>query len=195
MRPPSGTFLFSFRRGGEGWEAIQLFESFRSPSRLYLVLELASRGDLLEYINRGADRARALGLQEAEAQHMFQQLVGAVSHCHSKHIAHRDLKCENILLDDKGHIKLTDFGLASRSNKDSLMSTFCGSMPYTAPEILQGHRYRGDHADVWSMGIILYAMVAGKLPFNELQPCKLLEAIKGGMFFHDRLSLAAGSHQ
>ncbi|XP_055521403.1 testis-specific serine/threonine-protein kinase 5-like [Leucoraja erinacea] len=70
------------------------------------------------------------------------------------------------------------------------MSTFCGSMPYTAPEILQGHRYRGDHADVWSMGIILYAMVAGKLPFNELQPCKLLEAIKGGMFFHDRLSLA-----
>ncbi|XP_059827586.1 testis-specific serine/threonine-protein kinase 5-like [Hypanus sabinus] len=169
---------------------IQLYESFRSPSRLYLVLELASRGDLLEHINRRAERSRLRGLCEAEAQQMFQQLVGAVSHCHTKHIAHRDLKCENILLDERGFIKLSDFGLASKCSRNSLMSTFCGSLPYTAPEILQGLRYRGDQADIWSMGIILYAMVTGKLPFNKLQPCKLLEEIKGGVLYHDRLSPA-----
>ncbi|XP_072110545.1 testis-specific serine/threonine-protein kinase 5-like [Mobula birostris] len=169
---------------------IQLYESFRSPSRLYLVLELASKGDLLEHINHRADRSRVLGLCEAEAQQTFQQLVGAVSHCHTKHIAHRDLKCENILLDERGCIKLSDFGLASKCSRNSLMNTFCGSLPYTAPEILQGLRYRGDHADIWSMGIILYAMVTGKLPFNELQPCKLLEEIKGGVLYHDRLSPA-----
>ncbi|XP_051872057.1 testis-specific serine/threonine-protein kinase 5-like [Pristis pectinata] len=169
---------------------IQLYESFRSPSRLYLVLELASRGDLLEHINRTADRSQAVGLREAEAQQMFQQLVGAVYHCHTKHIAHRDLKCENVLLDEKGCVKLTDFGLASKCSKNSLMSTFCGSIPYMAPEILQGLRYRGDHADIWSMGIILYAMVTGKLPFNEFQPCKLLEEIKSGVLYHDRLSPA-----
>ncbi|GCC18570.1 hypothetical protein chiPu_0017981 [Chiloscyllium punctatum] len=70
------------------------------------------------------------------------------------------------------------------------MSTFCGSMPYTAPEILQGQKYKGEHADIWSMGIILYAMVTGKLPFTEFQPSKLLEEIKCGILYNERLSTA-----
>ncbi|XP_067852586.1 testis-specific serine/threonine-protein kinase 5-like [Heptranchias perlo] len=169
---------------------IQLYETFRSPSRLYLVLELASNGDLLEHINHISNRRTALGLREADAQQLFHQLVDAVSHCHTKHIVHRDLKCENILLDERGSIKLTDFGLATKCSRNGLMNTFCGSMPYTAPEILQGQKYKGEHADIWSMGVILYAMVTGKLPFNEFQPCKLLEEIKSGILFHEYLSSA-----
>ncbi|XP_038654617.1 testis-specific serine/threonine-protein kinase 5-like isoform X1 [Scyliorhinus canicula] len=169
---------------------IQLYETFRSPSRLYLVLELASQGDLLEHINRISDKKMALGLHEGEAKQLFHQLVGAVSHCHNKHIVHRDLKCENILLDETGSVKLTDFGLATRCRKNGLMSTFCGSMPYTAPEILQGQKYKGEHADIWSMGVILYAMVTGKLPFTEFQPSKLLEEIKSGVLYHEHLSTA-----
>ncbi|XP_041039317.1 testis-specific serine/threonine-protein kinase 5-like, partial [Carcharodon carcharias] len=172
---------------------IQLYETFRSPSRLYLVLELATQGDLLQHINRISDKKMAMGLQEGEAKRLFHQLVGAVSHCHTKHIVHRDLKCENILLDERGSLKLTDFGLATRCRKNSLMSTFCGSMPYTAPEILQGQRYKGEHADIWSMGVILYAMVTGKLPFTEFQPGKLLEEIKSGVLYHERLSTENGS--
>ncbi|XP_067909596.1 testis-specific serine/threonine-protein kinase 5-like [Heterodontus francisci] len=168
---------------------IQLYETFHSSSRLYLILELASKGDLLEHINRTSNKKMALGLQEAEAKQLFHQLVGAVSHCHTKHIVHRDLKCENILLDEGGSLKLTDFGLATRCRKNGLMSTFCGSMPYTAPEILQGQKYKGEHADIWSMGVILYAMVTGKLPFNQFQPSKLLEEIKSGILFHERLSI------
>ncbi|XP_059497141.1 testis-specific serine/threonine-protein kinase 5-like [Stegostoma tigrinum] len=165
---------------------IQLYEAFRSPSRLYLVLELAVKGDLLEHINRLSDRK--VTLQEQEAVRLFTELVGAVSHCHSKNIVHRDLKCENILLDERGSLKLTDFGLATRYRKNGLMSTFCGSMPYMAPEILQGQKYKGEHADIWSMGVILYAMVTGKLPFTEVQPSKLLEEIKYGILYHERLS-------
>ncbi|XP_072366282.1 testis-specific serine/threonine-protein kinase 5-like isoform X2 [Scyliorhinus torazame] len=172
---------------------IQLYETFRSPSRLYLVLELASQGDLLEHINRISDKNMALGLHEGEAKQLFHQLVGAVSHCHNKHIVHRDLKCENILLDETGCVKLTDFGLATRCRKNGLMSTFCGSMPYTAPEILQGQKYQGEHADIWSMGVILYAMVTGKLPFTEFQPSKLLGEIKSGVLYHEHLS-TGGNH-
>uniref|UniRef100_UPI00398EA578 testis-specific serine/threonine-protein kinase 5-like n=1 Tax=Pristiophorus japonicus TaxID=55135 RepID=UPI00398EA578 len=170
---------------------IQLYETFRSPSRLYLVLELAAQGDLLEHINHIGTKKMTLGLQEGEAQQLFHQLVGAVTHCHTKHIVHRDLKCENILLDESGCVKLTDFGLATKCRKNGLMNTFCGSMPYTAPEILQGQKYKGEHADIWSMGVILYAMVTGKLPFSEFQPCKLLEEIKNGILFHERLSTEA----
>uniref|UniRef100_A0A4W3GSN2 non-specific serine/threonine protein kinase n=1 Tax=Callorhinchus milii TaxID=7868 RepID=A0A4W3GSN2_CALMI len=167
---------------------IQLYETFRSPSQLFLVLELACKGDLLDHINRIATNKRDLGLREEEAQHLFHQLVSGVAHCHTNHIVHRDLKCENILLDEQGAIKLTDFGLAGRCTKRGLMSTFCGSVPYTAPEILLEQSYKGERADIWSMGVILYAMVTGKLPFNECQPQKMLQLIKRGIKFHQQLS-------
>ncbi|XP_069077143.1 testis-specific serine/threonine-protein kinase 1-like isoform X1 [Pleurodeles waltl] len=96
-----------------------------------------------------------------------------------------DLKCENILLDDRGFVKLTDFGFASQySMSHSLMNTFCGSVAYTAPEILMRKKYNGAMSDVWSLGVILFAMVTGKLPFKERQPYKMLRLIRQGLAFN-----------
>nr|XP_014344329.1 PREDICTED: testis-specific serine/threonine-protein kinase 5-like [Latimeria chalumnae] len=93
-----------------------------------------------------------------------------------------DLKCENILLDQDGFVKLTDFGFANKClEKQALMDTFCGSVAYTAPEILLARKYHGEYADLWSLGVILFAMVTGKLPFNERNPRKLVQLIKKGL--------------
>ncbi|XP_061463183.1 testis-specific serine/threonine-protein kinase 5-like [Rhineura floridana] len=168
---------------------IQLYEMYRNSKRTYLVLELASRGDLLEHINATSDRREFPGLEEEEARRLFRQIVSAVAHCHNVGIVHRDLKCENILLDERGFIKLTDFGFANRySLKNSLMSTFCGSVAYTAPEILMSKKYNGELADLWSLGVILYAMVTGKLPFKERQPHKMIHVIKQGLAFRQPIS-------
>uniref|UniRef100_A0A8C3SI51 non-specific serine/threonine protein kinase n=1 Tax=Chelydra serpentina TaxID=8475 RepID=A0A8C3SI51_CHESE len=168
---------------------IQLYETYRNSRCTYLVLELASRGDLLEHINATSDRRECPGLEEEEARRLFRQIVSAVAHCHNVGIVHRDLKCENILLDERGFIKLTDFGFANRySLKNSLMSTFCGSVAYTAPEILMSKKYNGELADLWSLGVILYAMVTGKLPFKERQPHKMIHMIKQGLCFRQPIS-------
>ncbi|XP_054840330.1 testis-specific serine/threonine-protein kinase 5-like [Eublepharis macularius] len=168
---------------------VQLYEMYRNSKRTYLVLELASRGDLLEHINATSDRREYPGLEEEEARRLFRQIVSAVAHCHNVGIVHRDLKCENILLDERGFIKLTDFGFANRySLKNSLMSTFCGSVAYTAPEILMSKKYNGELADLWSLGVILYAMVTGKLPFKERQPHKMIHVIKQGLAFRQPIS-------
>uniref|UniRef100_A0A4X2M879 non-specific serine/threonine protein kinase n=1 Tax=Vombatus ursinus TaxID=29139 RepID=A0A4X2M879_VOMUR len=168
---------------------IQLYETYRNSQRSYLVLELASRGDLLEHINATSDRRCCPGLEEEEARRLFRQLVSAVAHCHNVGIVHRDLKCENILLDDQGFVKLTDFGFANRTAvKNSLLSTFCGSVAYTAPEILMSKKYNGEQADLWSLGVILYAMVTGKLPFKERQPHKMLHLMRQSLAFRPSLS-------
>ncbi|CAB1320467.1 unnamed protein product [Coregonus sp. 'balchen'] len=139
---------------------VQLYDMFRSLKRFYLILELALSGDLLEHINAVSHSKGSPGLSEEEARRLFKQIVNAVMHCHNNHIVHRDLKCENILLDEQGFVKLTDFGFANHyTDRSALMNTFCGSVAYTAPEIL--------------LGVILYAMVTGKLPYHEKHPRKL----------------------
>ncbi|XP_011244046.1 testis-specific serine/threonine-protein kinase 5 isoform X1 [Mus musculus] len=168
---------------------VQLYETYQNSQRSYLVLELAARGDLLEHINAVSDLRCCPGLEEEEARRLFWQLVSAVAHCHNVGIVHRDLKCENILLDDQGFIKLTDFGFANWVGlKNSLLSTFCGSVAYTAPEILMSKKYNGEQADLWSLGIILHAMVSGKLPFKEHQPHRMLNLIRRGPIFRPGLS-------
>lgn len=99
---------------------------------------------------------------------MFAQLVGAVAYVHSKSCVHRDLKLENILLDKHGNIKLCDFGFTREyEGKASYLQTFCGTICYSAPEMLKGEKYAGEKVDVWSLGIILYALLAGELPYDE----------------------------
>ncbi|KAF4022140.1 hypothetical protein G4228_014096 [Cervus hanglu yarkandensis] len=174
---------------GKHHSMVQLYETFANSRRTYLVLELAARGDLLEHINAVSAHRRCPGLEEEEARRLLWQLVSAVAHCHNSGIVHRDLKCENILLDDRGCLKLSDFGFAHQSGfKNTLLSTFCGSVAYTAPEILMSKKYNGEQADLWSLGVILYAMVTGKLPFKERQPHRMLYLMRRGPTFRPGLS-------
>jgi serine/threonine-protein kinase HSL1 (negative regulator of Swe1 kinase) len=151
----------------------------------YLVLEYADNGELFEHITRNGR------LQEEEAIKFFRQILSAVGCCHAFNICHRDLKPENILLTKDLEIKIADFGMAAlHQSPDHKLKTSCGSPHYAAPELIKGSMYRGDKVDIWSMGVILYATLAGRLPF-DVEGCgkdwlgPLLGKIKKGTYHMD----------
>uniref|UniRef100_A0A8C3J1W4 non-specific serine/threonine protein kinase n=2 Tax=Scolopacidae TaxID=8917 RepID=A0A8C3J1W4_9CHAR len=146
---------------------IKTYEIFEtSAGKVYIVMELGEKGDLLDYIKiTGA-------MKEDIARIKFQQLASAIKHCHDSDFAHRDLKCENILLDVDLNIKLSDFGFSKSLSRDEngktiLSKTFCGSAAYAAPEVLQGIPCDPRASDIWSLGVILYTMVYALMPFDD----------------------------
>jgi serine kinase len=157
---------------------IGLYDVIPTPDKLFLVMELAENGDLLDYIN---SKKR---LSERTARSFFRDMVSAIIFTHRKDFVHRDIKCENLLLDANYKLKISDFGFA-RSNEDSkMLETYCGSFAYAAPEIIRGEPYNGKKSDVWSLGVVLYAMVCGKLPFKDGDFRSLLRQIANGISFH-----------
>ena len=140
------------------------YEAVRSRSgdhtTTYIVMELAEQGQLHDLV---AVRER---LPEAQARTLFQQLVAGVAYCHRSMVVHRDLKMENVLLDSRGHVKIADFGFSRLWAPGRLQAESCGSPQYAAPELLDGRLYEGPEVDVWSCGVILYAMLCGRLPFD-----------------------------
>ena len=150
----------------------QMREFFETPKRVYLVTKLAMGGDLLTYIN-----SRKC-LNEETSRKMIAELLCALDHIHDLGIVHRDLKCENLLIGPNDSLIVSDFGFATQQPKNRLLTTFCGSYAYAAPEILTGSSYNGKCTDVWSVGVILYAMLNGRLPFNDTKPKNILVKIK-----------------
>ncbi|XP_012325522.1 testis-specific serine/threonine-protein kinase 1 [Aotus nancymaae] len=157
---------------------IKTYEIFEtSHGKVYIVMELAVQGDLLELIKtRGA-------LQEDEARKKFHQLSLAMKYCHDLDVVHRDLKCDNLLLDKDFNIKLSDFSFSKRCLRDdngrmTLSKTFCGSPAYAAPEVLQGIPYQPKVYDIWSLGVILYIMVCGSMPYDDSNIKKMLRIQK-----------------
>jgi serine/threonine-protein kinase HSL1 (negative regulator of Swe1 kinase) len=143
----------------------------------YLVLEFVDNGELFDYISKNGC------LHEEEALKYFRQLLSAVGYCHSFNICHRDLKPENVLLTSSLDVKVADFGMAAlHQTPEHRLSTSCGSPHYAAPEVIKGVSYKGNLADIWSMGIILFASVAGYLPFDHEDIPTLLESIKRGRY-------------
>ena len=141
------------------------------------MLEYVEGGELFDYVScYGA-------LPEDEAVRLFRQIIGGLSYCHRFNICHRDLKPENILLDSRRNIKLADFGMAALQPAGRWLNTSCGSPHYAAPEIIYGKPYRGDKADIWSVGIILYAMLNGFLPFDGGDLTNTLKLVKKGEYF------------
>lgn len=140
---------------------IKLYEEFDTPGRKILVTELCAGGDLLNYVRK---RRR---LKEDYAKYIFQQIIEGLIHIHQKGVLHRDIKLDNILLDGKGTIKIADFGVSHiiRSRFDMIRDQ-CGTPAYIAPEILRGKGYYGFQADLWSAGVVLYAMIYGTVPFK-----------------------------
>lgn len=155
---------------------IQLYDVWETSTELYMVLEYVENGELFDHL---CSRGR---LSTTEALGFFQQIIAAIDYCHRFNIAHRDLKPENLLLDKDMNIKVADFGMAGWQQADSLMQTACGSPHYAAPELIKGEAYNASASDVWSCGIILYALLAGRLPFDDDDLGNLLEKVKLGYF-------------
>lgn len=139
---------------------VHMFEVLRHNDQIYLILEYVGGGELFDYI---MGRGR---INEKMARKFFRQMVSAVGYCHKNGICHRDIKPENLILDEEGNIKINDFGLSNFFAPGSLLSSFCGSPVYAAPEIMAEKYYHGPAADIWSLGIVLYAMVVGQLPWK-----------------------------
>ncbi|PPD77886.1 hypothetical protein GOBAR_DD25198 [Gossypium barbadense] len=142
---------------------VRLHEVIASRTRIYIILEFITGGELFDKLVHNGR------FSEAEARRYFQQLIDGVEFCHSKGVYHRDLKPENLLLDSQGNLKISDFGLSALPEQGvSLLRTTCGTPNYVAPEVLSHKGYDGAVADVWSCGVILYVLMAGYLPFDEL---------------------------
>ncbi|EIW55735.1 Pkinase-domain-containing protein [Trametes versicolor FP-101664 SS1] len=139
----------------------QLYEVIATESNIWLVTELCSGGELFDYL---AEKGR---LEEEETRVFFGQLCLAVAYVHEKGIVHRDLKLENVLLDERCRVKLGDFGFTREFERGTLLETFCGTTGYAAPEMLMAKKYLGPEVDVWSLGVILYTLLTGTLPFDD----------------------------
>ena len=155
---------------------IRMYEVIDSPTDIFLVMEYVSGGELFDYIVQSGR------LKREEARRFFQQIISGLNCCHRHGIVHRDLKPENLLLDANNNIKIADFGLANMMSDGDFLKTSCGSPNYAAPEVISGNLYAGPEVDVWSSGVILYALLCGSLPFDDENITALFKKIKEGKY-------------
>ncbi|XP_078270192.1 NUAK family SNF1-like kinase 1 isoform X1 [Rhinoraja longicauda] len=155
---------------------INIYEVFENKDKIIIVMDYCSNGELYDYVNEHHK------LSESEARKAFRQIVSAVHHCHKKGIVHRDLKLENILLDENLNVKLADFGLSNLYHKDRLLETYCGSPLYASPEIVNGLPYQGPEVDCWALGVLLYTLVYGTMPFDSQSYKTLTQQISLGEY-------------
>ncbi|XP_068992192.1 5'-AMP-activated protein kinase catalytic subunit alpha-2 isoform X1 [Neodiprion pinetum] len=155
---------------------IKRYQVISTPTDIFMIMEYVSGGELFDYIVKHGK------LKEHEARRFFQQIISGVDYCHRHMIVHRDLKPENLLLDHNLHVKIADFGLSNMMTDGEFLRTSCGSPNYAAPEVISGKLYAGPEVDIWSCGVILYALLCGTLPFDDEHVPTLFRKIKTGIF-------------
>lgn len=159
---------------------IHIYEVFENKDKIVLVMQYAPGGELYEYVSQSKL------LDDTEARRLFRQIATAIYYCHQNKICHRDLKLENILLDEKNNAKLADFGLSNVFDKARQLKTFCGSPLYASPEIVQGLPYEGPEVDCWSLGVLLYTLVYGAMPFDGSNFKRLVKQISDASYFEPK---------
>jgi 5'-AMP-activated protein kinase catalytic alpha subunit len=137
-------------------------------------MEFCQGGEVFDYI---VSKTR---LEEEEASKFFQEIIAGIEYLHKLRVVHRDLKPENLLLDHQNNIKVVDFGLSNTYKKNELLKTACGSPCYAAPEMIAGKKYESVKVDIWSSGVILFALVCGYLPFEDENTGNLYKKILNG---------------
>ncbi|XP_062279825.1 5'-AMP-activated protein kinase catalytic subunit alpha-2 isoform X1 [Scomber scombrus] len=188
---------------------IKLYQVISTPTDFFMVMEYVSGGELFDYICKHG-RVKHLiysltakselpstvqpqsnhlhsycvfQVEDTEARRLFQQIISAVDYCHRHMVVHRDLKPENVLLDASKNAKIADFGLSNMMSDGEFLRTSCGSPNYAAPEVISGRLYAGPEVDIWSCGVILYALLCGTLPFDDEHVPTLFKKIRGGVFY------------
>ncbi|RZF39750.1 hypothetical protein LSTR_LSTR003411 [Laodelphax striatellus] len=155
---------------------IKLYQVMETKNMIYIVSEYASQGEIFDYI------ARHGRMSESGARRKFWQILSAVEYCHNHRVVHRDLKAENLLLDANMNIKIADFGFSNYYTPGEQLATWCGSPPYAAPEVFEGKKYTGPEIDIWSLGVVLYVLVCGALPFDGSTLHNLRDRVLSGRF-------------
>jgi len=155
---------------------IKLYQVMSTPTEIFMVMEYVSGGELFDYIVKHGK------LKEDDARRFFQQIISGVDYCHRHNVVHRDLKPENLLLDHTLSVKIADFGLSNMMQDGEFLRTSCGSPNYAAPEVISGKLYAGPEVDIWSCGVVLYALLCGTLPFDDEHVTTLFRKIKSGNF-------------
>eukprot|EP00667_Euglena_gracilis_P005006 EG_transcript_5037 len=157
----------------------QMIDVIQTTTHLFIILEYMPGGDLYHYLRKHGIG----GLPSDTAFRFFYQILSGLEYCHSCGICHRDIKPENILMDEtQQHLKLTDFGMANLMKDDQLLETSCGSPHYASPEVIEGLKYDGTKSDVWSLGVLLFGLYAGRLPFDDHNIPRLLEKVCRGQY-------------
>ena len=151
----------------------KLHEVIETDTQVILSMEFVGGGSLRSHLKAQPDRR----LPEAEARRLFAQVLAGITYCHSKCVAHRDIKLENLLLDDSGSVKIIDFGFSTCVPNDRKIRIFCGTPSYMAPEIVAKQEYAGPPADVWALGVLLFALLCGCFPFRGSNDQELFKRI------------------
>ncbi len=157
---------------------VKLIETVDGTKQLCLVFELVRGGSLYSHI-KSKDGRR---LDESEARRVFKQILAGIKYCHTKGVSHRDIKLENLLLDERKNVKIIDFGFSTCAAPNAKLHMFCGTPSYMAPEIVSKRDYYGPPADIWALGVVLYAMLVGKFPFKGLTERDLYRSIARGVY-------------
>ena len=155
---------------------VSINEILYTQTNVYIVMEYCNNGELFTYIVNHPNMSRDT------IQRFFFQVVSAISFLHQKRIAHRDIKAENILLDDEYNVKLADFGFSKKCDENFLMKTPCGSPYYASPEIIKGSEYDGQKSDIWSIGVLLFALCTGAMPWTAQSQTGLYTQIINAQF-------------
>ncbi len=157
---------------------VKLYETIDTPRELFLVMEFVRGNSMLSYVKSKSGKR----LEEPECLRMYRQILAGICFCHKHNIVHRDIKMENMLVDEQLNVKIIDFGFSTWFTTEQKLKIFCGTPSYMAPEIVSKKEYFGPPADMWSLGILLYAMLCGSFPFRGATERELYRNISKGVF-------------